>query len=304
MTPQEPPSPPDQDPHTVPDHSPAPAPEAPVELPPPFDQAPPTPPDHSPAPASETPLELLSPDQAPPPPREPERYPFWNYLDVVLFLGMALPSLMMGGLAARAIFGFLYLHYVPRVAELLSAQLIVYLVLFGFLWLLFRARYDRPFWRSLAWTRSRIPFLWIIISGFLTASLVVVASNLIQTPTTPNPMSEMLEGRTSIILMAIFGVTVGPLFEELGFRGFLQPLLVRTFGAAAGILLTAIPFGILHWQEYGNSWRHVVVITLAGAAFGVMRHVAGSTRAAVIMHASYNGLFFLALLRKDLPHGW
>jgi membrane protease YdiL (CAAX protease family) len=109
-----------------------------------------------------------------------------------------------------------------------------------------------------------------------------------------------------VILLATFGVTLGPLCEELAFRGFLQPLLVRSLGAVPGILAATIPFGLLHFQEYGNSWRHAVLIALAGASFGWMRHATGSTRAAAIMHASYNALFFFVLFaqRRELPHIW
>jgi len=39
----------------------------------------------------------------------------------------------------------------------------------------------------------------------------------------------------------------------------------------AGVLAATIPFGLLHFQEYGNSWRHAVLIALAGASFGWMR---------------------------------
>jgi membrane protease YdiL (CAAX protease family) len=49
-----------------------------------------------------------------------------------------------------------------------------------------------------------------------------------------------------------------------------------------------------------------VLIVLAGASFGWMRHATGSTRAAAIMHASYNALFFFVLFsqRRELPHRW
>jgi CAAX protease family protein len=124
-------------------------------------------------------------------------------------------------------------------------------------------------------------------------------------PTTTNPMMELLKDRVSIVLVAIFGVTMGPLCEELAFRGFLQPLLVRSLGALPGIAAASIPFGLLHFQEYGNSWKHVLVISLAGAAFGAMRHATGSTKASTIMHSAYNALFFVALLvqGRDLPKG-
>src|SRR5258706_14643021 len=101
-----------------------------------------------------------------------------------------------------------------------------------------------------------------------------------------------------MILVEVFGGRAGPLSEELIFRGFLQPLLVRSLGAFAGILAAALPFGLLHFQEYGNSWRHVLLISLAGTMFGWVRHVTGSTKASTIMHAAYNAVFFLALFSQ------
>ena len=118
----------------------------------------------------------------------------------------------------------------------------------------------------------------------------------------PNPLTDLMKGQTALILMAVFGIAIAPVAEELAFRGFLQPLLVGTFGPVPGILMTALPFGLLHFQEYGNSWRHVLLICFAGAAFGVMRQLTGSTKASALMHASYNALFFIAAFStgKDL----
>jgi membrane protease YdiL (CAAX protease family) len=139
-----------------------------------------------------------------------------------------------------------------------------------------------------------LPFLWNVIFGLATALVIAMLSSVIRTPTTPNPMTEMMSDRLSVTLLAIFGVSIAPLTEELAFRGFLQPVLVRSLGVAPGIIAAALPFGLLHFQEYGNSWHHVVLISAAGSAFGWMRHATGSTRAAVIMHSAYNALFFIA----------
>jgi membrane protease YdiL (CAAX protease family) len=131
---------------------------------------------------------------------------------------------------------------------------------------------------------------------------VLLLGSLIRTPHTENPLTALLKDPTSLILVAIFGTIVAPVCEELMFRGFLQPLLVRSLGATAGILATALPFGLLHFQEYGNSWRHVLLISLSGVAFGLMRHATGSTRAAAIMHSSYNAFqFVLLMMAKSLP---
>ncbi len=185
-------------------------------------------------------------------------------------------------------------------------MIVLYAVLFGSLQVMFRLRYDRPFWRSLGWTPTRMPVMWVILSGMTTAVLVALASSLIHTPTGDNPMTQLLETRADVLVMGILGVTLGPLCEELAFRGFLQPLLVRSLGAVPGIALAALAFGLLHFEEYGNSWRHALIIAMAGAAFGWMRHATGSTKAAAIMHAAYNSLFFIALMteKRILPHLW
>ena len=252
------------------------------------------------------PLGLPPQPEVPPPPAAPARRenPFWTYSDLAIFIGIAIPSLLAGIGFVRLIEWLFRLHQKLRALELLPAQFLGYGLMFTGLCLLLRWEYGRPFWRSLGWVSLRLPPLMVIIAGLLTAFGVALASTVMQTPTTENPMTQMLENPTSLILIGIFGVTLGPLCEELAFRGFLQPLLVRSLGSLPGVLVAAIPFGLLHFQEYGNSWRHVVLISLAGAAFGAMREWTGSTRASTLMHASYNALFFCALLlqRDQLPH--
>jgi len=231
----------------------------------------------------------------PPPPPKPEPYPFWSYGDLLLFAGLTIPCMLLGlGLVKFFLWAF-HIHPKVRVLELLPEQFLGYLLLFFMLKLIFRLEYGRPFWASLGWRVTRLPWLWIMIAGIGAAYAVAAASSLFQMPGGSNPLMDLLKERTSLILMAIFGIGVAPLCEELAFRGFLQPLLVRSLGTIPGILLAAIPFGLLHFQEYGHSWRHVVLISLAGALFGWMRHATGSTMASAVMHAAYNSLGFFAL---------
>jgi membrane protease YdiL (CAAX protease family) len=232
----------------------------------------------------------------------PDPYPFWTYGDVFLFCGLALPAMLLSWAIVKAAFAALRIRGATPAAAPLAEQFVLYLMLFGALMLIFRLQYDRPFWRSLAWTKFRFPVLWVVIGGASTAYLVAILGQLIHTPTTRNAITDLMQDRASLLLLTVFGVTLGPLCEELAFRGFLQPLLVRSLGAVPGILLAAVPFGLLHYQEYGNSWRHAVIVAAAGVAFGWMRHATGSTKASALMHASYNGLFFVATLsqRTDL----
>jgi membrane protease YdiL (CAAX protease family) len=237
----------------------------------------------------------MEPEILLPPPERQSREPFWGYADVLMFAGLTIPCMLLAFGIVRSVMWLFHLYPAQKTWELLPEQSILYALLIGVLAAIFRVQYDRPFWHSLAWLPYRLPPLWPVLLGMFTAILVNLVGLLIQVPNTENPMTQLLKERSSMILLAVFGVTVGPLCEELIFRGFLQPLFVRSLGAVAGILAANIPFGLLHFQQYGNSWRHVVVITIAGSAFGWMRHATGSTRASTLMHASYNGLFFFAL---------
>jgi CAAX protease family protein len=242
------------------------------------------------------------PDYSAPPSPQPlpngrgsePRDPFWGYSDLAVFLGLLIASALAGLGLVSVIFAVFPIHLQAKVAEALIAQSLIYLLAYGALALMFRVQYDRPFWRSLGWTSFRLPGLVVAGCGVVTAVVVAFIGALIRTPTTANRITEMLDDPKSLVLIAIFGLTLAPLAEELGFRGFLQPLLVRSLGPTQGILAAAIPFGLLHFPEYGNSWRHALLITLAGAAFGWMRYRTGSTRASTLMHASYNALEFIA----------
>jgi len=115
-------------------------------------------------------------------------------------------------------------------------------------------------------------------------------------------MQELLNRESTLILVGVFSTTLGPLCEELAFRGFLMPLLAETFGVAIGIVLAALPFAVAHAPQYAHSWRHVALIGLAGVAFGWNRFRTGSTASTTFMHAAYNLVIFAGLLYEK--HQW
>jgi len=230
------------------------------------------------------------------PPPAPQREPFWGYSDLMLFAGLTVPSLLLGVLLVRGAMAVFHLHTEMSVAVQLPEQLVGYALLFGALRLMFRVQYGRPFWSSLGWRPVPVAVPYVVAAGVFTAAAAILAGGLIHLPQEENQMTELLsQGNLAILLMAVFGVGVAPLCEELAFRGFLQPLVTRSLGAPAGILTAGVAFGLLHFREYGNSWRHALLLSGAGACFGWMRHATRSTKASVIMHASYNGLLFLLL---------
>jgi membrane protease YdiL (CAAX protease family) len=104
-----------------------------------------------------------------------------------------------------------------------------------------------------------------------------------------------------MIAVLFFGTLAGPVFEELVFRGFVQPLLARSMPAALAILLTAVPFALLHGPGFGWAWQSVMVVGLAGIVMGIVRQRTGSTAAAALVHVGYNSTLFAGfLLQRSL----
>lgn len=114
------------------------------------------------------------------------------------------------------------------------------------------------------------------------------------------PLEEMIEAMTAflasgegvkriVILLSVAGLPA--IFEELSFRGVLQPLLIRATGSAFwGIALTAIVFSAIHFQFYGFLPR-----VLLGALFGWLAHRTGSLIPGMAAHFANNALAAVTL---------
>ena len=174
-----------------------------------------------------------------------------------------------------------------------------YAVLFLALKIMF-ARYGKGLLESLGWSKSG-PFtpLSLAIVGVSLSIIVVVLQYVLLTPDVETPFEKLLNDPASRVAVALFGITLGPMVEELLFRGFLQPVLVGAIGVFPGILLTSILFGALHLTQNAFIWQSGVLIMLVGFVLGTVRHLSGSTRASTIVHIAYNSLPFMALLAVD-----
>lgn len=217
-----------------------------------------------------------------PPAPEP---PAWDYSDLAFLITLCVPALFLAAMGVKLVAKFVPLG---QAFQGLLAQLLWYGLVFGCLYMLLRIRYGEPFWRSLGW---KVPFRGAMpsfLGGPLLALAIGYLGYVLRTPEIQLPFQQMLADRPTTILFALFVVILGPLCEELAFRGFLMPLLIRSFGAAAGIVGTGLLFGGLHAFEYSWSWRHVLLISAAGTVFGWLRYKTGSTAASTYMHSTYN----------------
>ena len=230
-------------------------------------------------------------------PEDPSQ-PFWDYLDLALFLGLALPTM----LASYGIVRLARLSPLLRLGkepEALAAQFVWYALLFTCLYGLLRLRYRQPFWRAMGWTFPGRALWAAVPEGIFLAFAVGAIGTLLRAKPVPLPFDEMLKSRLSIFVLGVFVVVLGPLCEELAFRGLIMPLLVRQLGVVPGILLTALPFALLHGPQYQWSWQHIALILTAGYVFGYARWKSGSTAVSTLLHAVYNLVFFSAFLLQS-----
>jgi membrane protease YdiL (CAAX protease family) len=236
--------------------------------------------------------------------QQQESEAFWTYQDLALFLGLALPCLLGGAMIAKLAIVALFMGTTHKALELLPGMFLGYGLLYVALAVLLKLEYGRPFWPSLGWRWPKMSPPTIVALGITLAFAIGILGNLLKIPESPSPMKELLSDRISLIAVAIFGVTLGPLCEELAFRGFVQPLFIRSLGVAPGIALSALGFGLLHLSQYGYTWQHGILITLAGAAFGWMRWISGSTVGSTIMHSAYNLTLFVGFFAagSNVPH--
>lgn len=228
----------------------------------------------------------------------PVRYPPWGWSDLALFVALAIPCLLTGILAAKTVFYLLPSNLVGHAAGELIGQFVGYAILFALMAQILRHRYGLPFWKAIGWNVRVRGIDWAFGLGLVVAAFTIALGILLKTPKVASPMDAIMKDPRNVPVVALFATTLGPIAEEIIFRGFLLPLLARSMGKVLGVILSALPFALLHGQQYAWSWQHVMLIMVAGCAFGIAKLKTGSTAYATLVHSGYNSLFLAAFFAQ------
>lgn len=86
--------------------------------------------------------------------------------------------------------------------------------------------------------------------------------------------------------VALYAVVYAPFAEELLFRGFLLPPLIRRVGVAPGLVLGGAFFGLLHASDPSA----MVPLALLGVLLGWLRHRSGSLWPPLTLHIVNNSV--------------
>jgi membrane protease YdiL (CAAX protease family) len=223
----------------------------------------------------------------------PVENPVWSGWDVLLMAGLTIVAMLV--LQILVVFGALWLVYphlsFAEVAQkpilLLGSQFLIYIAVAACMVMLVEGKYHAPFWQAIRWNWPRSQWQLLMLGAVMLLALGLLQSILPMPKDTP--FEHLFDRPRDAYLLAIIAVSVGPLMEELFFRGFFYPVVARRWGAAWGIFLTALPFALMHLPQYGWAWGAMLVILVVGVVCGMVRAVTRSVGASFLVHVGYNG---------------
>lgn len=233
----------------------------------------------------------------------------WGWTDLLLFVVLALAATFLFSILLAigfAVFGVSLSNLQkPGSAEglfVVISQVILFFVLLGYLFVQTRVRFHAPFWRTLGWrtlethrVRGGWAYLGLIASGLVLALLVQVGSAVFGTKA-QLPMEQLFQDRRTALLLMLMAILLAPVVEETIFRGYLYPLIARSFGIATGVVVTGILFGLLHAPQLWGGWVQIGLLILVGIVFTYVRAVTHTTLGSYLLHVSYNSFISVAFL--------
>ena len=174
---------------------------------------------------------------------------------------------------------------------LLSTQFAMYLVVLAYMIMFVESRFHQQFWPTIRWYWPGRYWPGLVLLGMALVSLQSL-ERFFHLPK-HIPMEEFLSTPLAAILTGIFAVSLGPLMEELFFRGFLYPVVARRFGMVVAITFTSVAFGLIHAAQLAFAGGLVLIIFLVGVVLTIVRAKTGSVAASLMVHVAYNSTLLI-----------
>jgi CAAX protease family protein len=187
----------------------------------------------------------------------------------------------------------------PYVAVVAISQALLSVVTLAFLWLLVRSRSTAPFWPAIGWralpaTAPRAPLAVRYMLGGVALAIVIQVASFYLGAKSEVPMEDFFRDRPSVLMMAALGILVAPVIEETLFRGCIYPVIARTWGMPAGVILTGVLFGMAHSLQLAGAWSQVALLSIVGVLLTYVRARTGTVLASYCIHFGYNTFLFAA----------
>lgn len=275
--------------------------------------------------------DYLTPEPLPEPPVA--RHP--NFADASLFLVL----LTMGLLITTGLLGAsLYFHWLDHWLGLknfeeaskstpvaLGTQLLIYVTALVGAVPFFRMIWDKGYFEGLHWhapTAYRLRYR-LVFTAVICNVLAMLGNWLLPFPQHA-PIDKMFNSSSDAWILACFGVTFAPFFEEMIFRGFFLPAVAtgwdwineRTTGRRPrpldasgnpqwslgamvfGSLIVSAPFALMHSAQVGSAWGPLLLLYCVSLILCGVRLLTRSLAASTLVHSAYNFMLFAVMFAQ------
>jgi hypothetical protein len=233
----------------------------------------------------------------------------WGWADLAAFVVLAIAGFLLLSLlisTSLAISGvdIRRLQKSPHELVLLSIviQVLLDLGLLAYLAVQMRVRFRSPFWHTIGWRKletGRFPrtavYFGLILAGFFLSIIVSLGSALFP-PNKDLPIEVLFQDRNTTVLFMLIAVFLAPVFEETIFRGYIYPVIGRSFGMVWGIVATGTLFGLLHAEQLWGGWGQIALLVFVGIVLTFARAFSRSVVTGFVIHTSYNLVQVIGLL--------
>ncbi len=157
-------------------------------------------------------------------------------------------------------------------------------------------------WKSLGFTEDRLALCLgiglaaglgtFVINVALSAVVTQIARTLGYNVDQVSRVSGLGEAPGwQVVLIVLAVVVVAPVVEEILFRGIFYTGLRRRLGVGGAVVVSAVFFGLLHFQLLG-----FVPLTAIGAILALLYEGQGSLATPIVAHAMNNGIIVIITL--------
>lgn len=235
-----------------------------------------------------------------PEPQPKSERPAWSAWDVLVLALLAFVSIIVAQFSVTTIahrFWFpneTWRDTLQQPVVIIIAQCLFYIPVALSMIGLIEGKYHIPFWRAVSWNWPSSVWKMLALGAAMLVVLTLLG-NFFPAPK-DTPFEHLFDRPTDAYILGFIAVTVAPLLEELFFRGLLYPVLAREWGVPWGVFLTALPFALLHLQQYGYAWVAFSAVLIVGIVCGIVRASTKSVGASFLVHVGYNGTEMLIML--------
>lgn len=203
----------------------------------------------------------------------------WANFDMDINLRMILGTFLMDMAAAISILYFIIVKYKERISSLGITL--------------------KDFYKNILSGITAYMFTLPVLIAALILSMIVLEKIGYNAP--PERIFDMFfeEKRSNVVLfLTLFVAILGPIVEEIFFRGFLYSAVKKRFGVFLGLLLSSALFSVLHTNIAG-----FLPIMVLGILMAFLYEVTGSLVTSIAVHILHNSIivnfvFFIKELLK------